>query len=587
MLGALSVVIGIILRRLFMKEFMARIAPAMIIALIAIFGLGMAGCDHPTDDGQPTGGQPTGGQPTGEQPSGSAATPVLSDFTITGLAADADGSPKAVSITPKAGKSQGAITIYYAGTSGTTYPKSTTAPSAGGRYTVTFDVAAATGFKQGIGLSAGTLVITATVIKEEITGPKKVIDFEDGWDNTGYAERTVAWGGYAWTVSGVVTTTDDNDRRDGTKSIRLRGNVGDDCRVQLDSYVNGIKAIYFDYASYSSHSNGTIALYYQIEGGDWVKAGEIAAPSWEGEMLNAKFDINKTNVRFKIVREDGLANFTSVNIDNIIITADSEASFNKVAVAPVPADFNITGLAALHDGNPKAASITPKAGKSQGDITIWYTGTDGTSYAKSATAPSAAGKYAVTFDVAAAEGFNAASGLPAGTLEITTIADQFILIDFEDSAWAGGSYTKRTVNWSGYEWTVSGVGTMDANDRREGDRSIRFRGGNAADTGDNTNRVELVTYLTSGIKSISFDYGSYSSHSGGTIIAFYQKEGESNWTEAGRVTNIPSWTAGGSKMLNANFNVNQTGKVRFKIEKLFVGSGSISANIDNIVITHY
>jgi hypothetical protein len=430
-------------------------------------------------------------------------------------------------------------------------------------------------------MAAGTLVI-----KEEITDPKKVIDFESGWDNSGYGERTVAWGGYAWTVSGVVTTTDANDHFDGTKSIRLRGNEGDNCHVQLDSYINGIKSIYFDYASYSNHNGGVIALYYQIEGGDWVKAGEVAAPSWEGEMVNAQFDINKTNVRFKIVREVGLANFTSVNIDNIIITADSEASFNKVAVAPVPADFNISGHSALYDGSPKAVSITPKAGKSAGTITIYYAGTDGTAYPRSETPPSEGGKYAVTFDVAAAEGFNAVTGLSAGTLEITVISDPFILVDFEGSEWAGGSYAKRTVNSDGLEWTVAGVGTMDANDRRDGDRSIRFRGGNAADTGDATNRVELVSYLTTGIKSISFDYASYSSHSGGTIIVFYQKEGDAGWTEADRVTSIPTWANGGNVMLNKKIDLNITGNVRFKIEKLYVGSGSISANIDNIVITY-
>jgi hypothetical protein len=560
------------------KTFKVRIAPVVIIVLVAIIGFGMAGCDSPSSSGT---------QPAGEQPSGSGATPVLSDFTITGLQANADGNPKAVSIQPKTGKSAGTITIYYAGTSGTAYPKSTTAPSAAGRYAVTFDVAAATGFKAVTGLSAGTFVISGgSVVKEEITGPKKIIDFESGWDNSGYAERSVAWGGFAWTVSGVVTTSDENDRRDGTKSIRLRGNDGDNCRVQLDSYLNGIKAIYFDYASYSSHSNGTIVLYYQIKDGAWEKVDEVTAPAWEGEMLYAKFDINKTNVRFKIVREGYLANFTSVNIDNIVITADTETAFNTVAVDPVPADFNISGLTALYDGNAKAVSITPKAGKSAGTITIYYAGTSGTVYPKSTTAPSAAGKYAVTFDVAAAAGFNTITGLSAGTLEITAIADPFILVDFEGSEWAGGSYAKRTVTSGGREWTVAGVGTMDANDRRAGDRSIRFRGGNAADTGDATNRVELVTYLTTGIKSISFDYASYSTHSGGTIIVYYQKEG-GEWVEADRVTNIPSWTNGGSVMLNKKIDLNQTGKIRFKIEKLFAGSGSISANIDNIVITHY
>jgi hypothetical protein len=40
-------------------------------------------------------------------------------------------------------------------------------------------------------------------------------------------------------------------------------------------------------------------------------------------------------------------------------------------------------------------------------------------YAGSMTAPSAVGTYAITFDVAAAQGWNVASGLSAGTLTIT------------------------------------------------------------------------------------------------------------------------------------------------------------------------
>ena len=83
------------------------------------------------------------------------ADPIAGDFDISGLTATADGTAKTVTITPKAGKSAGAITRKYAG--------STTAPSAAGTYAVTFDVAAAAGYNAVIGLSAGNLVISAAV----------------------------------------------------------------------------------------------------------------------------------------------------------------------------------------------------------------------------------------------------------------------------------------------------------------------------------------------------------------------------------------------------------------------------------------
>ncbi|MCL2066461.1 MAG: 5'-nucleotidase C-terminal domain-containing protein [Treponema sp.] len=157
------------------------------------------------------------------------------------------------------------------------------------------------------------------------TGPLSV-DFEDpAWNSTGYTERTVMSGGFEWTVSGVVSTTDANDRFTGTQSIRLRGNSGDNCNVELMDYLTtGIETISFDYASYGTHSGGTIVLYYHIEGtASWVKAGKISAPAWSGAMLNESYNLNVTDsVRIKIVREGGLSNFTSVNIDNINVTVD-------------------------------------------------------------------------------------------------------------------------------------------------------------------------------------------------------------------------------------------------------------------------
>jgi len=87
-------------------------------------------------------------------------TPVAGDYNITGLFQTYESNKgKEVTITPKDGKSGGARTIYYEGTGSTTYTKSTTAPSEEGKYTVTFDVAAVTGWNAAAGLSAGTLEI--------------------------------------------------------------------------------------------------------------------------------------------------------------------------------------------------------------------------------------------------------------------------------------------------------------------------------------------------------------------------------------------------------------------------------------------
>jgi hypothetical protein len=78
-------------------------------------------------------------------------TPVAGDFTISGLSQTYDDNAKAVTVTANDGKSAGTVTVKYNG--------STTVPSAGGAYTVTFDVAATENYNAANGLSAGILII--------------------------------------------------------------------------------------------------------------------------------------------------------------------------------------------------------------------------------------------------------------------------------------------------------------------------------------------------------------------------------------------------------------------------------------------
>ena len=95
-----------------------------------------------------------------------------------------------------------------------------------------------------------------------------------------------------------------------------------------------------------------------------------------------------------------------------IAYSDFICETNKLDInTPTADDFNISGLTQYYDGSSKTVTITPKEGKSNGTITVKYSG--------STDKPSNVGTYAVTFDVAAiTDYFNAASGLSAGTLTI-------------------------------------------------------------------------------------------------------------------------------------------------------------------------
>ena len=82
--------------------------------------------------------------------------PIATDFTIIGTGTFTyDGIAKTVNITAKSGKSTGAITILYNG--GAMLPVNV------GTYTVTFNVAAVTGYSAASGLQAGTITINKAV----------------------------------------------------------------------------------------------------------------------------------------------------------------------------------------------------------------------------------------------------------------------------------------------------------------------------------------------------------------------------------------------------------------------------------------
>jgi hypothetical protein len=81
-------------------------------------------------------------------------------------------------------------------------------------------------------------------------------------------------------------------------------------------------------------------------------------------------------------------------------------------VTPIADDYTVTGTGSFtYDGSAKAVSVTAKNGKSPGNITILYNG--------NTAQPVNAGTYTVTFNIAAAAGFNAVNGLAAGSITIT------------------------------------------------------------------------------------------------------------------------------------------------------------------------
>ena len=133
-----------------------------------------------------------------------SSTPNATDFNISGTGTFThDGSAKTVTITAKEGKTSGAITIKYNG--------NTTAPSTVGTYTVTFDVAASTGWNAASGLSAGTLVISEAIVNQTPTAA----DFNISGTGTFTHDGT----------SKTVTVTAKEGKTSGAVTVKYNGNT--------------------------------------------------------------------------------------------------------------------------------------------------------------------------------------------------------------------------------------------------------------------------------------------------------------------------------------------------------------------------
>ena len=161
---------------------------------------------------------------------------------------------------------------------------------------------------------------------------------------------------------------------------------------------------------------GTQATY------DGSAHGPVYSVKDGGTMLSEGTDYNATNGYNPVI-----------NVENIILeisgagnyTGEASTAWSLQRATPTAGDFDtpVLGSGYNYTGNPWSVEAptlkSPKTGA--GDVTVYYEGTSGTTYTKSTTAPTDAGSYSVTFNVAEGQNFNAASGLTIGTLKINKV----------------------------------------------------------------------------------------------------------------------------------------------------------------------
>ncbi|MCL2167688.1 MAG: chitobiase/beta-hexosaminidase C-terminal domain-containing protein [Lentimicrobiaceae bacterium] len=162
-------------------------------------------------------------------------------------------------------------------------------------------------------------------------------DFENLTGSAAYTGKTVTTPNGDWWIVGY-SAMDNNDRRIGEKSIRLRAGNSDTLNVVTGEGTyganvvemkfdkpNGVGKVNFFYGSYSTHSGGIVSVEYSSDGGaTWIKPenNSVTSPAWNTveEMLEFSVIINvQGNARVRIIKYKQTGS-TSVNVDNICIT---------------------------------------------------------------------------------------------------------------------------------------------------------------------------------------------------------------------------------------------------------------------------
>jgi hypothetical protein len=468
-------------------------------------------------------------------------------------------------------------------------------PAAGGTLSVTFTPTEARASSASIVFnSAGATDKTVTLSGTGIAPSDNFFeDFEDldGAESTNYSGKEMTFASGEWYIKGV-TSMDANDRYNGTRSIRLRGNATDEdhrAEMMFDK-PNGAGTVSFKYGSYSAHTGGELQLQISTDqGATWVDKGEaIAVPSWVdgGSVLQtAEIEVNQDgDIRIRVLKSNAKAT-SSVNVDDIEIT-DFGTSLPSISVSPTFLAF----------GNVEIQTISPEKTVNitghnlSGNITYTKSGTDAAAFTIREVSwnPATGGTLGVTFAPTAERAYSATITLssPGAESKVVSLTGTGIILgnffeDFEDMT-GGGSYEGEEVTFATGVWFIKGYTKLDANDRYNGTRSIRLRG----NTTDEEHRAEMMFDKPNGAGTVSFKYASYSAHANGVIQLQISTDQGATWHDKGEALTVPSWVDGGSTLLTAEIEINQPGNIRIRILKTNAKANS-SVNIDDIEITHF
>lgn len=139
----------------------------------------------------------------------------------------------------------------------------------------------------------------------------------------------------------------------------------------------------------------------------------------------------------------------------------------------------------------------------------------------------------------------------------------------------GVKITYPTGDW--FSFGITKPTNPNEGDRINGLYSIRMRGLAAKNT-------LYMMFDKAGAGVVSFNYGSYSNHSGGKFKLQKSLNAGVLWTDVSTEITVPAWSG---TMLTFSQVVNEPGNVRFRIFMIETTNANTQVNIDDFMITDY
>jgi|GEM_PF-1724532 len=322
----------------------------------------------------------------------------------------------------------GAITVRYAGTGGTTYPESATAPTNAGSYTVYADIAEGTGYnaakltlgaytieKKAISLSGGTVgaktydtTTTASVTAASFTGlvGSQTLALDVDYTVSG-AVFNSADAGTGRTITGTVALIANSKTANYTLSSGALSIGSQTIAKKTINISGGVVApkVY----------DGTTTATVTAVSFSGLVGGQTLAISVDYTIASATYDSPSVGSGKTVTATVALLSNAKANNYTLSPSGSGNLSISgqTITALPTPTTTQIsyaipTGIVYNASPRPITAPVPASGVVGLGAITVHYAGTGGTTYPESTAAPTDAGNYNVYADIAVGDNYNSA-----------------------------------------------------------------------------------------------------------------------------------------------------------------------------------